>query len=174
MKWTLGIGCSSKTAHMVFWYIAQMKLINTHIQAVFSVWYKMVLFSVGSDFFFLSTANVLKLRIHFPMHNPLIFVCPRANALVSSKLDYAILFLLSSITGKDLRRIQLIQNTSCRVVCQFPWRSHVSQLMKSLRWLPQVQNWIKNGSQSLRLGSLTIQIILMNTWRSNPDNKIVD
>ena len=43
---------------------------------------------------------------------------------------------------KDLRRLQTIQNTLCRVVCRLPWRGHVSKAMKSPHWLP-IQSRIK-------------------------------
>ena len=58
-----------------------------------------------------------------------------ANSLVSSKLDYCN-SLLSSVAMKDMRRLQLLQNTLCRIVCRLPWRSHVSNHLQSLHWLP--------------------------------------
>ena len=58
-----------------------------------------------------------------------------ANALVSSKLDYCN-SLLSSITNKELHRLQLAQNDLCTIVCKLQWRSRVSYQMKSLCWLP--------------------------------------
>ena len=58
-----------------------------------------------------------------------------ASALVSSRLDYCN-SLLASCTGKDLRRLQILQNILCRVVCRLPWRARVSSSMKSLHWLP--------------------------------------
>ena len=58
-----------------------------------------------------------------------------AHALVSSKLDYCN-SLLAYISEKELRRMQVVQNKFCRVVCKLPWRFCVSKYMRSLHWLP--------------------------------------
>ena len=57
------------------------------------------------------------------------------NALVSSKIDYCN-SLFSSLTDKNLRRLQSIQNTLCRVICRLPRRASTSKFIKSLHWLP--------------------------------------
>ena len=61
-----------------------------------------------------------------------------ANALVSSRLDYCN-SLLSSISVKDLNRLQGIQNTICRIVCRLPRFSSTNSARRSLHWLPVKQ-----------------------------------
>ena len=58
-----------------------------------------------------------------------------ANALVSSRLDYCnSLFLL--LTHFELRRLQLVQNSLCRVVSHSSKFSHITPQLKKLH-LPQ-------------------------------------
>ena len=58
-----------------------------------------------------------------------------ANALVSSRLDYCnSLFLL--LTDFELRRLQLVQNSLCRVVTHSSKFSHITPQLKKLYWLP--------------------------------------
>ena len=58
-----------------------------------------------------------------------------ANALVSSRLDYCnSLFLL--FTDFELRRLQLVQNSLCRVVTRSSKFSHITPQLKKLHWLP--------------------------------------
>ena len=61
-----------------------------------------------------------------------------ANALVSSRLDYCN-SLLSSISVKDLNRLQGIQNTICRIICRLPRFSSTNCARRSLHWLPVKQ-----------------------------------
>ena len=61
-----------------------------------------------------------------------------ANALVTSKLDYCN-SLLSSISVKDLNRLQGIQNTICRINCRLPHFSSTICARRSLHWLPVKQ-----------------------------------
>ena len=58
-----------------------------------------------------------------------------ANALVSSKLDYCN-SLLYGINKKQLRRLQGVQNTLCRIICRLPKYSRISNERKKLHWLP--------------------------------------
>ena len=106
-----------------------------------------------------------------------------ANALVSSKLDYCN-SLLSSVTGKDLHRLQLLQNTLCRIVCRLPWRSHVSSHLRSLHWLPiryridfkigvLVFKTLHLGFPKYLLDYLASYTCNANTRRSNPANKLL-
>ena len=53
-----------------------------------------------------------------------------ANALVSSRLDY------SSYRSLELRRLQLVQNSLCRVVTRSSKSSHITPQLKKLHWLP--------------------------------------
>ena len=58
-----------------------------------------------------------------------------ANALVSSRLDYCNpLFLL--LIDFELRRLQLVQNSLCRVVTHSSKYSHITPQLKKLHWLP--------------------------------------
>ena len=58
-----------------------------------------------------------------------------ANALVSSRLDYCNLLFLS-LTDFELRRLQLVQSSLCRVVTRSFKFSHISPQLKKLHWLP--------------------------------------
>ena len=58
-----------------------------------------------------------------------------ANALVSSRLDYCNLLFLS-LTDFELRRLQLVQNSLCRVVSCSSTSSHITPQLKKLCWLP--------------------------------------
>ncbi len=58
-----------------------------------------------------------------------------ANALVSSRLDYSN-SMLNSISLKDLKLLQGVQNSLCRVVCRLSKYSSVTAARKSLHWLP--------------------------------------
>ena len=57
-----------------------------------------------------------------------------ANALVTSRLDYCN-SLLSSLSVKDLNRLQGIQNTIYRIVCRLPRFSSTNCARRSLHWL---------------------------------------
>ena len=58
-----------------------------------------------------------------------------ANALVSSRLDYCNSLFLS-LTDFELRRLQLVQNSLCRVVTWSSKYSHITPQLKKLHWLP--------------------------------------
>ena len=58
-----------------------------------------------------------------------------ANALVSSRLDYCN-SLFHGISAKQVRRLQSIQNTLCRIIFCRNRFSSVSPLLKELHWLP--------------------------------------
>ena len=57
------------------------------------------------------------------------------NALVSSRLDYCNLLFLS-LTDFELKRLQLVQNSLCRVVTHSSKFSHITPQLKKLHWLP--------------------------------------
>ena len=57
------------------------------------------------------------------------------NALVSSRLDYCNSLFLS-LTDFELRRLQLVQNSLCRVVTRFSKFCHITPQLKKLHWLP--------------------------------------
>ena len=58
-----------------------------------------------------------------------------ANALVYSRLDYYNSLFLS-LTDFELRRLQLVQKSLCRVVTRSSKSSHITPQLKKLHWLP--------------------------------------
>ena len=58
-----------------------------------------------------------------------------ANALVSSRLDYCN-SLFCSITKKEMKRLQGIQNTLCRIIHNLSGKTSTTHARKSLHWLP--------------------------------------
>ena len=75
-----------------------------------------------------------------------------ANALVSSRLDYCnSLFLL--LTDFELRRLQLVQNSLCRVVNHSSKSSHITPQLKKLHCL-QVRYRVQ-----FKIGLITFKIL---------------
>lgn len=102
-----------------------------------------------------------------------------ANALVTSRLDYCN-SLLSSLTAKDLKRLQSVQNTIARIVTRTPRRSSISPVLKSLHWLPVkfrikfkmgvlIYKALANGKPDYLASLLTLYSSSYNTRRSNPE-----
>ena len=60
-----------------------------------------------------------------------------ANALISSRLDYCNSLFLS-LTDFELRRLQLVQNSLCRVVTRSSKFAHITPQLKRLHWLPGI------------------------------------
>ena len=58
-----------------------------------------------------------------------------ARSIVSSRLDYCNA-LLYGTTNKNIKRLQRVQDSLARVVCNAPYRSSSQPLRKSLHWLP--------------------------------------
>ena len=58
-----------------------------------------------------------------------------ANVLVSSRLDCCHSLFLS-LTDFELKRLQLIQNSLCRVVTHSSKFSHITPQLKKIHWLP--------------------------------------
>ena len=75
-----------------------------------------------------------------------------ANALVSSRLDYCYSLFLS-LTDFELRRLQLVQNSLCRVVTRSSKYSHITPQLKKLHWLP-----VKYRIQ-FKIGLITCKIL---------------
>ena len=75
-----------------------------------------------------------------------------ANALVSSRLDYCNSLFLS-LTDFELRRLQLVQISLCRVVTRSTKYSHITPQLKKLHWLP-----IKYRIQ-FKIGLITYKIL---------------
>jgi len=57
------------------------------------------------------------------------------HALITSKLDYCN-SLLYGQPKYQLQRLQFIQNTAARVVCQFSKYEHITPVLRDLHWLP--------------------------------------
>ena len=69
-----------------------------------------------------------------------------ANALVSSRLDYCNSLFLS-LTDFEIRRLQLVQNSLCRVVTHSSKFSHITpQLKKAPLASSKIQSTIQNRS----------------------------
>ena len=68
-----------------------------------------------------------------------------ANALVSSRLDCCNSLFLS-LTDIEFRRLQLVQNSLCRVITRSSKFSHITPQLKKLHWLPvRYRIQFKNG-----------------------------
>ena len=57
------------------------------------------------------------------------------NAFVSSRLDYCNSLFLS-LTDLELRRLQLVLNSLCRVITRSSKFSHITPQLNKLHWLP--------------------------------------
>ena len=73
-------------------------------------------------------------------------------ALVSSRLDYCNSLFLS-LTDFELRRLQLVQNSLCRVVTHSSKFSHITPQLKQVHWLP-----VKYRVQ-FKIGLITYKIL---------------
>ena len=102
---------------------------------------------------------------------------------MSSRLDYCNSLFLS-ITDFELRRLQLVQNSLCRVVTHSSKFSHITPQLKKLHWLPvryRVQFKISvitykilNHGQPVYLRELTHPYTSSrNTRRSTPKLKFL-
>ena len=58
-----------------------------------------------------------------------------AHSIVTSRFDYANA-LLSGTTSSNLDRLQVVQNSLARVVCQAPRSASATELRRQLHWLP--------------------------------------
>ena len=104
-----------------------------------------------------------------------------ANALVSSRLDYCN-SLLYGITSHDLRRLQGIHNSLCRIITRSSRYTSVTPYLRSLHWLPvkfRIQfkiclityKTLHSGLPSYFTQLLVPYSSAVNTRRSNPTNK---
>jgi hypothetical protein len=57
------------------------------------------------------------------------------HSIVGSRLDYCN-SLLNGTTGRNIDRLQKVQNSLARVVCRAPWAASATELRRSLHWLP--------------------------------------
>ena len=75
--------------------------------------------------------DLYRIRPLLDLNTPVLLL----NALVSSRLDYCN-SLFVSLTDFELRRLQLVQNSLCRVVTRSSKFSHITPQLKKLHWLP--------------------------------------
>ena len=61
--------------------------------------------------------------------------CLTVNALVSSRIDYCN-SLFASLTLSELKRLQGVQNSLCRVVTRSSRYTHTTPNLEKLHWLP--------------------------------------
>ena len=103
-----------------------------------------------------------------------------ANALVSSRLDYCN-SLFRSLSSRDLRKLQCVQNSLARIVTRSSKYSHITPVLRSLHWLPiKYRIQFKTATiiyKSLHTGvpayfnsHLTRYTCTVNTRRGSPDN----
>ncbi|XP_056156137.1 uncharacterized protein LOC130130452 [Lampris incognitus] len=72
---------------------------------------------------------VLKMRRRTCRH------CPEAHpAFVSSKLDYCNTLIIG-IPGRNLQKLQYIQNSAARILMRV-WKHHITPILASMLWLP--------------------------------------
>ena len=105
-----------------------------------------------------------------------------ANALVISRWDYCNSLFLS-LTDFQLRRLQLVQNSLCRVVTHSSKFSHITPQLKKLHWLPVryrvqfkiglITCKILNQGQTVYLRELIPYTSSRNTRRSTPKLKFL-
>ena len=105
-----------------------------------------------------------------------------ANALVSSRLDYCN-SLFRSLSCRDLKKLQCVQNSLVRIVTRMPKysRAHITPVLKSLHWLPIKQRirfktasiifkFLHTGTPAYFSPHLTRYSCAVNTRRSSLDN----
>ena len=103
-----------------------------------------------------------------------------ANSLVSSRLDYCN-SLFSSLSHKELHRLQCLQNAAARIVTNTSIMSHITPVLKSLHWLPVksritfkilciTQKFIQTGLPKYFATSLVPYKQSVNTRRSVSSN----
>ena len=103
-----------------------------------------------------------------------------ANALVSSKLDYCN-SLFRSLSCRDLKKLQCVQNSLARIVTRSSKFCHITPALKSLHWLPirqrirfktatLIYKFLHTGKPAYFGPHLTSYTCKVNTRRGNPDN----
>ena len=102
-----------------------------------------------------------------------------ANALISSRLDYCN-SLFRSLSSRDLRKLQCVQNTLARVVTRTKKYEHITPALKKLHWLPIkhriifktatiIYKFLSSGCPAYFSSHLSRYTCAVNTRRSNPD-----
>ena len=102
------------------------------------------------------------------------------NALVSSRLDYCN-SLFRSLSCRDLKKLQCVQNSLARIVKRSSKFSHITPVLRSLHWLPVrhrirfktaslIYKFLHTGVPAYFSPNLTRYTCQVNTRRSSPDN----
>jgi len=103
-----------------------------------------------------------------------------ANALVSSKLDYCN-SLFRSLSCRDLKKLQCIQNSLARIITRTSRFSHITPVLRSLHWLPIkhrilfktatiIYKFLHTGIPAYFNPHLVRYTCTVNTRRGSPDN----
>ena len=103
-----------------------------------------------------------------------------ANALVSSRLDYCN-SLYRSLSCRDLKKLQCVQNSLARIVIRTSKFSHITPVLRSLHWLPIrhrirfktasiIFKFLHTGTPVYFSPHLTRYTCAVSTRRSSPDN----
>ena len=117
-------------------------------------------------------------------HLPKAVAITVANALVSSRLDYCN-SLFRSLSSRDLRRLQCIQNSAARIVTNTSKFAHISPILNSLHWLPVkyrcifktcmlIYKYLDTGLPSYFTSYIARYSSSMVTRRSDPSNLFLE
>ena len=128
---------------------------------------------------FVHLRDLRRIRRHLPKSAAVAL----ANALVSSRLDYCN-SLMTSLSCKDLHKLQCIQNSLARIVTYTPKYAHITPVLKSLHWLPVkyrcifktatiIYKYLHTGLPKYFSPHISLYTCSSNTRRSNPRNKIL-
>lgn len=82
-----------------------------------------------TSFFHLRNISKLRPFLSLPAAEKLV------HAFVSSRLDYCNALLIG-ISGRNLQRLQSIQNCAARILMRVPKRHHITPILHNLHWLP--------------------------------------
>ena len=114
---TVEVSSSSEVKNLGCWLDNQLKL-NSHINRL-----------CKSAFFHLY--NIRKIRKFLSRETTQILV----NALVTSRLDYCN-SILYGLPATELYKLQRVQNSAARLICNVGRFDHISPSLKMLHWLP--------------------------------------
>ena len=103
-----------------------------------------------------------------------------SNALISSKLDYCN-SLFRSLSSRDLKKLQCVQNSLARIVARSSKFSHITPVLRSLHWLPIkhricfktaliIYKFLHTGVPAYFSTHLTRYTCAVNTRRGSPEN----
>ena len=114
---TVEVSSSSEVKNLGCWLDNQLNL-NSHINRL-----------CKSAFFHLY--NIRKIRKFLSRETTQILV----NALVTSRLDYCN-SILYALPATELYKLQRVQNSAARLICNVGRFDHISPSLKMLHWLP--------------------------------------